>query len=236
MNTTFFRSSRLALPSPWQGLVRSHRRVFLFPFLSAIVKTIIKNIGFPFTLLPFIFSRYKLLIPSGGKMLMNIKDLKNPNELYEYLKIEKDLVTGFSILFSRFEYALKRSGYCQKCHEAKPDWYKFAQDHNKLFDSQDNSKLNTGVQYILENPPKVQIVKDGKLDWENRPVKSDNLLKRLVRSIKVVRNNLFHGGKFHSGLIEDPGRNTKLLESCITILKECLSLNQKIQRCFWKRS
>jgi len=166
---------------------------------------------------------------------MNLKDLNDPNELYNYLDIEKDILTGFSILFSRFEYALKLTGYCQKCHEAKPDWYKFAEDHDKLFDASKKYELKIAVQYILKNPPKRQVQKNGKLDFQSDK-NNGTQLEQILRSVRTVRNNLFHGGKFPSGPIDDPARDTKLLESCITILQECLSLNQKIQRCFWKRS
>jgi hypothetical protein len=170
-----------------------------------------------------------------ASMIRNSKDLNESNELYSYLDVKKELVTGFSILFSRFEYALKQGGYCQKCLAAKPDWDKFAQDHSELFDTQNKPKLITSTQYILKNPPKRQVQKNGKLDW--RSVKNNTTqLGLILRLVRTVRNNLFHGGKFPSGPINDPARNTNLLESCITILRECLSLNDGIQRCFWERS
>jgi hypothetical protein len=167
-------------------------------------------------------------------MLTNSKDLNDPNELYRYLDVNKDLVTGFSALFYRFEYALKRAGYCQKCKNAKPDWEKFAQDCDKQLNTQKNPELKTAAQYLLSHPPKKQIQENNKLEWQ--PVKKEGTqLEQILRLVKTVRNNLFHGGKFPSGPVKDTGRDAKLLESCIIILRECLSLDKNVQRHFWEK-
>ena len=48
----------------------------------------------------------------------------NCDELYDQLHVEKRLVTDFSILFARFEYALKRSSKYAQGDEngVKADW------------------------------------------------------------------------------------------------------------------
>jgi hypothetical protein len=169
-------------------------------------------------------------------MLADSRDSINPNDLYDYLHINKDLVTGFMIMFSRFEYALKKTEYCKKDHNdnAEPDWPTFARDHNNLFEARKNPKLKAAIQYLLEHPPKRQVVNnDGKLDWKKRNLNSEALLENLVCSVKGVRNNLFHGGKFESGSVGDPARNTLLLENCITVLSEFLSLNPTIKNTFF---
>ncbi len=169
-------------------------------------------------------------------MLTNSKNLSDPNDLYCLLNINKDLVTGFMIMFSRFEYALKKSHYCKKglSGEAGPDWFEFAKDHDNLFETEKNPNLKAAIQYLLQNPPKRQVVNnDGRLDWKKRKLNSKALLENLVCSVNGVRNNLFHGGKFESGSVEDPARNTMLLENCIIVLRECLSLNEDIENTFW---
>lgn len=164
------------------------------------------------------------------------RNLSDPNDLYSILNINKNLVTGFMIMFSRFEYALKKTKYCKKDYNgnAEPDWSNFARDHNSLFETEKNPKLKVAVQYLLENPPKRQVVNnDGKLYWSKRNLNSEALLEKLVCSVKGVRNNLFHGGKFESGSVDEPARNTLLLENCITVLSEFLSLNHTIKNAFF---
>jgi len=170
-------------------------------------------------------------------MLTKSRTLSNPNDLYGYLHIEKNLVTGFSIMFSRFEYALKRNKYCKKSRHgnAEPDWHKFAQEHDKLFNEEKCPQLKAAVQYLSEKPPKRQVVNnDGQLDWKDRELNSKLLLENLICSVKGVRNNLFHGGKFESGSVDEPGRNTMLLESCITVLREFLCLNSSIKNVYFR--
>ena len=53
----------------------------------------------------------------------------------------------------------------------------------------------------------------------------------LLRRVKRVRNNLFHGGKLaeSSGHIEDRARNRPLLDACVTLLKACLDLSLELE-------
>jgi hypothetical protein len=74
----------------------------------------------------------------------------------------------------------------------------------------------------LEYPPERQIVGERNgLTW--KPVstidcKSD--LEKIVRLVKTVRNNLFHGGKHGSDYWDDPERNIRLLSSSMAILDQ----------------
>ena len=157
------------------------------------------------------------------------------NDLYQKLSLDKDLTTGFSILFSRFEYALKRTRRYAAGDEnaVKADWDKFAQDHDSQFDSERTPELKAAIEYLNGNPPKKQILKDGLLDWKNVPPQNTPLLKQVLDAVRRVRNNLFHGGKFQNGPMEDPGRDSDLLRSCITVLEECLSLNNGVREQFY---
>lgn len=159
----------------------------------------------------------------------------NHNDLYQYLSIEKDLTTSFSILFSRFEYALKQTGKYATgdLNGVKADWDKFARDHAQQFDPNKTSELKTAIDYLKAKPPKKQILKNGSLDWKNVPNQNIPLLKLILDAVRRVRNNLFHGGKFQNGPEEEPGRDRELLNSCITVLKECLSLNSDVYSHFY---
>ena len=163
----------------------------------------------------------------------------NPDELYSYLGIEKDLVIGFSILFSRLEYSLKRTfDYALgNENEVQANWDKFASDHNGSFNPHRTKQLSEAVACLVKNPPCKQVLKNGVLDW--KPMESQNAppLIELICSVRMVRNNLFHGGKFPipTGSVDDVGRNVKLLQSSITILQECLLLNDGIRGFFYEK-
>ena len=158
------------------------------------------------------------------------------NHLYRDLGIEKDLTTGFTILFSRFEYALKRTRRYAVGNKkgVKPDWDEFARDHAADFNSERTPALKAAVQYLKAKPPRKQIMKGGSLAWKHVPTENTPLLKQVLDAVRRVRNNLFHGGKFaYDGLVEDPGRDSRLLKSCTTVLEECISLDQEVHDYFY---
>lgn len=115
------------------------------------------------------------------------------------------------------------------------DWEKFARDHDKSFDRERTEDLDTAVEYLLHEPPLKQVLNNGALDWKSTKVENVPLFLQLIRSVGRVRNNLFHGGKFPSMDVIDPGRNTDLLKSSIVILQECLCLNERVGELFYQR-
>ena len=147
--------------------------------------------------------------------------------------VQKELLLKFVIVFSRFEYALKRGGYRQKGDAAKPDWDKFAQECESL-QPEAVLQLKTSGEYLISRPPGKQVyIDDDCLDFV--PIKFANephLAEKLIRYIKTVRNNLFHGGKYPGKYIDEPGRNAELLESSIATLICLLKTNKKLQGLF----
>jgi hypothetical protein len=137
--------------------------------------------------------------------------------------IDETLVLEFLRTFSRFEYALKRSGYCRPNRElAEADWDTLENDITRLSASELAAALDSG-SYIRVNPPKKQIVKDGKLAWAfSTPTASD--IKTLVIYVRRVRNNLFHGKKLPQGPEEEVARNRQLIEGATAVLKALLNL------------
>ncbi len=149
---------------------------------------------------------------------------------------DRILAWHFFVFFSRFEYALKR------CDEyltvsAQPNWDKFASDHANQFDNLESIALKAAVTYIKENPPRKQLQQAGKLSWSEPQVYDtrEPLLLWLLRMVRCIRNNLFHGGKFPLIPISDPSRDRELLLNSMYILESCLSLNRKVECQFYKR-
>ncbi len=99
----------------------------------------------------------------------------------------------FFARFSRFEYALKNSGYFKGSSDGLiPDWNRFSNElGNELFRYIEENKI---AETILSDPPRRQIVKDGKLSWASCEAVRD--IVGLFLAIRCIRNNLFHGGKY----------------------------------------
>ena len=150
-----------------------------------------------------------------------------------------ELVLQFFVAFSRFEYALKRAGFVKNSayDTALPDWQKFAK---KRFVAQlasiSDIEFTEAKSYMLQNPPRKQtfVKLDKRMMWQNNTKRSgEGEAEYLLRLVRDVRNNLFHGGKYPEEPVSDESlRNGKLLQACLTILEKCLSLNTDVNGFF----
>lgn len=142
------------------------------------------------------------------------------------------LVWNFFALFSRFECALKRAGYYIKGKKlAQPNWDTFANSLQNRFDANSSADLKRATDYLNSHPPKRQVIKDDHLDWEDQfRQANESDIQWLLRLIRLIRNNLFHGGKYRypAGPIADSSRDQKLLESGIIVLLACAKLDSQI--------
>jgi hypothetical protein len=162
----------------------------------------------------------KLPIPKAIQAIANSED--------------RMLAWHFFIFFSRFEYALKRSGQYLKNGDAQPNWDKFASDHESRFNQRASPEVLGAVDYFLHSPPRKQLARDGALGW-SEPQEYNGVGPRLcwlLRAIRYVRNNLFHGGKFPLIPISDPSRDRDLLLHAMVVLQACLPLNEDVHRWF----
>lgn len=135
----------------------------------------------------------------------------------DLMHIPQSLVLEFFVTFSRFEYALKRAGYLKKKSNASADWVRFAEDVQALPDD-NKAVILDSAPYLQGRPPKKQIAVNGALQWQIRPMGASPI-QSLIESVKTVRNNLFHGGKFPEELISEPARDEQLLRDCIRVLQ-----------------
>lgn len=146
-----------------------------------------------------------------------------------------ELVLEFFASFSRFECALKRARFVKEgpygC--AIPDWNKFADKHEGRFVGIADQDFEKARSYLLAAPPQEQKVDAGvSMGWRwmpNHPQGTESDERHLLRLVRDVRNNLFHGGKYPTGDVrEEDLRNRKLLEACLTILDNCRSLDPDV--------
>lgn len=157
--------------------------------------------------------------------------------------MNRELVLKFLILFSAFECALKMVGfvkqpqsekqkkaYHQNKFLAQPDWETFSTRYSDDFNANEPPELKKAWDYFVNAPPRKQILKNNEIDLSG-PYAYANTEKELVwllKSVKIVRNNLFHGGKYPFVEIKEPARNVQLLELSIEILKSCLPLDNDV--------
>jgi len=151
-----------------------------------------------------------------------------------------ELVLQFFITFSRFEYALKRAGFVKNgaYGNASPDWQRFAKKRLEAqLASIPDTEFTEAKSYLLQKPPQRQTyVKSNKsMQWQNNTKRSEEgEVEYLLRLVRDVRNNLFHGGKYPEKPVSEQSlRNSKLLQACLTILEKCLSLNADV-KCFFE--
>jgi hypothetical protein len=149
---------------------------------------------------------------------------------------DRHLAWQFFVFFSRFEYALKRHPeYLKRETEtAEPNWDRFSSDHDALFQRNQTPALQSAVDYFKIFPPRKQIQIDRKLTWsEPKTYKQGPILVWLLLVVRVVRNNLFHGGKFPMLPVSDPSRDLDLISHAIVILDACLMLDPSVQENFY---
>ncbi len=140
------------------------------------------------------------------------------------------LLVEFFITFSRFECALKASGFANGDEDrVSANWDTFLAAISNDFQPDRTAQLKSAVDYLINDPPRIQILYKGKLSWRNRVFqKKDPIINKVGLSIRDIRNNLFHGGKFNGNYEEDVSRNYILLKKSIIILDEWLSLNETV--------
>ena len=143
---------------------------------------------------------------------------------------DADIIFEFFIVYSRFEYALKLVGYRNSdSGYLKPDWEAFINSTQEKFTPNHLPELSEAFQYYLEHPPRIQILCTGRLDWRpNRRRENESDYAWVIRSVGIVRNNLFHGGKFPYDAIRD----TILLSFGLIILYHCLELDDEVFKAF----
>jgi hypothetical protein len=133
----------------------------------------------------------------------------------------------FFLTFSRFEFALKAAGFFKRPNperqdarrptDAKPDWDKFAVSLRSSFQPHATDALREAFEYIQNSPPQKQVIVNNSVDWKT-PVmpEHESEVEFLLRMVRSVRNNLFHGGKHN---IKKTERTELLLRHSLTILR-----------------
>jgi hypothetical protein len=151
----------------------------------------------------------------------------------ELLKREP-IIVDFVATFARLEYALKASGeFLRQTKDAEADWISFAGAIENAIDISSKACLKESIEYILNNPPRKQVNDNGVIRWKAASPSQSNETKDLIVYVCRIRNNLFHGGKFTGGYLEDFDRDFSLVKAALCILKEIVNFNVKVRNAFY---
>jgi len=149
----------------------------------------------------------------------------------------QQLVLEFFVTFSRVECALKSSIKFAQISRKKvePNWDKFISSISERFDKTANEKLKSAVDFLLQEPPKVQTIREDNLVWIDREFSQGvPELHKISFHIRDIRNNLFHGGKFNGNYQPDISRNYRLIKSALIIINQLIILDNDIRENFIK--
>ena len=133
--------------------------------------------------------------------------------------------------FSRIEYALKSSGFNDGDGPAKANWRNFALAVESLIATPHSVALINAIKFIMEKPPKKQVILDHKLKWEVAEPSTDSKADKLLLYVRRIRNNLFHGGKFNGHWFE-PERSKPLLQHSLVVLHECIDYVEDVKKAY----
>lgn len=150
----------------------------------------------------------------------------------------KEIIFKFFITFSRFECALKNTPTFRLVNNnsVRPNWDRFINSISDNFNKDRTRELLDAFDYLIANPPKRQQIINGQISWQIITLPPHtSMCIRLGIYIRTVRNNLFHGGKFVGSYEPDISRNYILINNCIIILDEWLSLNVDVKNHFLTR-
>jgi hypothetical protein len=135
----------------------------------------------------------------------------------------KDHAFDFFYWFSRFEFALKENRFLKRNSvgdNAEPGWNAFVEKFATTF------KHTKETYRLFElNPKKQRVGENSELKWYDVGIadcKSE--LCKVVRLLKTIRNNLFHGGKHGADGWDDPVRTQELLRTGKLVLDQLAEL------------
>ena len=151
----------------------------------------------------------------------------------EETKIDQSLVLDFFMKFSRFEFALKISGFARGDENfVGPAWRRFAASISSSFDKCRTPELEQACKYYLVNPPHQQVIVGDSLGWNANIPNTNSEPEFLIELVKRVRNNLFHGGKYNAEMHEETARSEALLRNGLIILEECLRVLPDVKQAY----
>lgn len=131
--------------------------------------------------------------------------------------------------FSLTENILLKKGYAKLNQDGMViglKWEEYALSNNPIQRLIDNGECKDQIEYLCKHPPKKLQQKQQQQDytfvWVESNSNHDINALNLVKALKQLRNNLFHGAKYKNGVYSDLARTEKLLECGNSVIDELL--------------
>lgn len=136
-----------------------------------------------------------------------------------------ELFLKFFLLFSRLEAVWKSDASCYDWERQGPRLKAIAERLKGLkLNANEVISASVDVRYLDENPPKVQIGPNEWRDYSPPAYCEADKLTILLDKIRVLRNNVFHGGKW-SSLPADSTRDARLVSGAVAMIEQILKCN-----------
>ena len=154
--------------------------------------------------------------------------------LFRHLHFDPELAIEFLAVFSRMEYALKVGGFAiGRDKSVDANWDSFANAINAAFLANAEANVVEARDFLLQSPPRRQVLLAGKVRFVDQVIDPKQALtQQLLRLVRTVRNNLFHGGKYLPDGEQEPGRNERLVRASLCVLLACSVLNDDVRMNF----
>jgi len=149
---------------------------------------------------------------------------------------DRERVFHFLAIFARYECALKRSEFVRRGSygEADADWNTYADHISTRLARLTSPEYIMARDRLLKNPPLRECLDNGQILWLPNPRRRGETDARyLLRVVRDVRNNLFHGGKFQDYKVAELARDRLLIDSAIIVLQASANVDDSIQRFFY---
>jgi len=146
----------------------------------------------------------------------------------------RSLCFEFFVVFTRFEYALKRNGFCRSNESGDVigvDWDKAAASLEKTCGHEITQFRSSGA-YIFSVPPRKQTRTGQDFTWRDSNTETMGEARRALHLLSTVRNNLFHGGKWPSHPVSDPSRDSRLIADAVKLLQLIVESHPKLRASF----
>jgi hypothetical protein len=148
-----------------------------------------------------------------------------------------DRILRFLVMYTRSEYALKRV-FPRKgpFGRVEPDWKAFAGSiAADLATMQDQTFVRARDRLFVAAPRQYAFVGNA-THWIANPRRATERTdaEYLLRVVRDVRNNLFHGGKYPDPdeTPEELANDQDLIDSAALVLERCLRLNPLVMQTF----
>lgn len=158
----------------------------------------------------------------------------------QYSEQDQQSAMQFFAVFSRFEFALKTSGFARNNRGAADvAWKGYSQAIDQATQGMvHDTVVQAAVDFLCQQPPKRQVVEErhgrpyAKYPDAVRPAEPKTDLSTALLIAKDVRNNLFHGGKLMNEQT-DPDRNRNLIRHSLVVLAAALPIVDEVRINYW---